>query len=168
MVTLGILGTMLAISVPWFVQMQRQSRLNSVAQAFMGKVHEARNQARTGVLLEASGVGPTVAGEFDGWAAAKKSTTAGLRITGASSYELFADDDNVAGGELVISTIDLTAQHSDNQVVFVGLVGQEIRFKKDGSAVNSVSITVMDETLGEAREIEVSKVGQIRITPKKL
>jgi len=136
--------------------------------SFMGKVHQARNEALTGRILNNGSGAPTSAGDFDGWAAADKSKSAGLRITGASTYEFFVDADKIAGGEEVVAVVDLVAQHTDNQITFGGPVGQEIRFQNDGSAVNSQSIMVQDTDLGEAREITITKVGQVRIEAKKL
>jgi len=114
-------------------------------------------------------VPPSMPGEFSGWAAQEKSSSAGFRVMTVTEFEVFIDNDNVAGGEQVIGQTDLDAQYNNNQVGFEATsVGRVIRFGKDGTALTTETFMLLDPALKQAREITVSKVGQVRIVPKNI
>ena len=167
-VALGLIFVMGGFSVSWFVKMQKKSRLNAVASDVLGKIMTARTEALTGRLIgDTTLVPPSGPGEFTGWAAQEKSSSAGFRIMTATEFEVFIDDDNVAGGEQVIGQTDLEQDQSNNRIGFDSdSVGRTIRFDRNGTAQTTETFTLIDPDLNQAREISVSKVGQVRIIPK--
>jgi hypothetical protein len=132
------------------------------------KILEARTEAVSGRLIGAPPVG-AVAGEFSGWAAQANAASAGFRVNSVTAFDIFIDEDNVAGGEQSIRSTDFAVQDFGTEVVFdTSSVGRIIRFRKDGTALNTETFTLQDVDLGMARDISVTKVGQVRIVPRTL
>jgi len=91
--------------------------------------------------------------------------TIGIRIVSRTSYDVFGDMDALPGGEAVIQTVDLHANHPDNQVQFTTPPdGTIYRFATTGSMVGATPpITMVDTVTGEAHVITLTLAGLVAV-----
>ena len=167
MVVLAIVAILGTVSVMWFVRAQKDARLNAVAASVMGRILEARTEALTGrVIANGAGAPAGAPGEFQGWAAQPMVRSAGFRVTSATTFEVFVDQDTQPGGEEVIHETDFMAQSDSNRISFApNTVGRSIRFQRDGRARGDQEFQLIENSTQRGRQITVTGVGQVRIEP---
>jgi Tfp pilus assembly protein FimT len=155
MIAVALVIIMAAISIPWFIRLQRQNALARVARDLVGTLQLARAEAASGKDLDA---GPGI----------RRARFAGVRITSNTTYELFVDEDSdpTNSNGQTIDQIDLLALNRGNTALITApAANTEIRFKPDGTIAGvGTSIVIEDAHLKERRTIAINTVGHIRTT----
>lgn len=154
LVTIGIMALLAGITVPRYVTMNRENRLDRMARSMVVDLKRTRALAAAGQVISA---GPPLV----------KTRIAGIRIDSPTRYAVFLDPDDDAGNfnEIDVRTIDLTdTDRAGNIRITSPGPGTQIRFERNGGT-NTIDIVIADPERSRRRGIELTAGGQTRLRP---
>jgi len=169
MVVIAIIAIAAVVAIPNIVSTQRRQEINNRTRELVSAIRFARGEAASGRVFEAAPVERQI---FE----------AGIRFNTATQYEVFVDDDDVPGNEMVLRTVNLDSREAGFtgtgggtsatiRSITIGATtqtppaGLQLRFQRSGTltAPVDVQIQLRDEQTLETRDITVTYSGQSRI-----
>ncbi len=161
MIVAAIIAIGGAVAVAYFDRSSTRTELRGLTRVLVANLRSARGLASTGSLVPGLPGGGSAFG-FGGGPA----RYSGIEFVGPTQYRVFADDDNVAGGEVYLRTVDFAQDHPGNKAqITAPAAGTQLRFNRQGVLLGgAVIVTLRDTSSGEETDISVTGVGLPRIS----
>lgn len=162
MIVVAIIAIGGAVAVAYFDRNSTRTELRGLTRVLVANLRSARGLASTGSLVP----GLPGGGSAFGAGAGGPARYSGVEFVGPTQYRVFADDDNVAGGEIYLRTIDFAQDHPGNKAqITAPAAGTQLRFNRQGVLLGgAVIVTLRDTSSGEETDISVTGVGLPRIS----
>ncbi len=151
-----------ALAVAYFDRTSTRTELRGLTRVLLANLRSARGLASTGSLVP----GLPGGGSAFGFGAGGPARYSGIEFVGPTQYRVFADDDNVAGGEVYLRTVEFTQDHPSNRAqITAPAAGTQLRFNRQGVLLSGAAIVTMrDTSTGEEIDISLTGVGLPRIS----